>query len=112
MGAAAADPRSATRAMFTGVGPYLIIAAVVGVISHGLSQHFLAGSLMGAAASAALNLAHETYEAGGQLNLGWAPFLLVAAFVLALPATLAAGVPFLLIRHRRDDVWSGAADLR
>lgn len=87
--------------MFTGLGSYLLCVAVLAVVLHATTRRFLAASLGGAVLGSVANLAYETYEAGGAVNLGWAPVLLVEAFVVALPVTLAVGWPFVFLRGRR-----------
>ena len=87
--------------MFTGVGSYLVLVAVVAVVCHALSRDFLVGGLGGAVLSSVANLAHETYRAGAIVNLGWAPILLVAGFVVAPPLSLLVGWPFVVLHARR-----------
>src|SRR5262249_50116211 len=87
--------------MFYGVGQYLILVAAVALVLRGLRRRYLAVSLGGAVLCSALNLAHETWQANFQVNLGWTPFLLAAGVAFALPITFLVGVPFLMVRRSR-----------
>jgi hypothetical protein len=87
--------------MFHGVGGCLILAAAVALVLHVRIRQFLTASLGGAALCSALNLAYATWAANFEVNMGWAPFMLVAGFALAAPVTLGVGLPFLMVRRSR-----------
>ena len=98
--------------MWYGLGEYVAVSAGVAIVVHLACRRYLVASLAGAVVCSILNLIHESWAADFRVNPGWAPFLLTAGFLAAMPVCFLAGLPFLLIRRSRrsDDPFDSPAD--
>jgi biotin transporter BioY len=80
---------------------YFIFAAVVAFMLHLLSRRFFLVSLGGPVLCSVVGLWYYSWVANFNVNIAWAPFVVVWLFVDALPVTLVVGLPFLMLRRSR-----------
>jgi MFS family permease len=89
------------KSMDDGLVVYSTFVVVVAIVLHLLSRRFFVVSLAGALLCSVAALWYSTWVAHFCVNIGWAPIILVAGVVYALPVILAVGLPFLLVRRSR-----------
>ena len=78
---------------------YLLLAGSLGLILHWASRRYLACTIGGAAACSILSMLYGAWQAGWQVNPGWALPMFIVGTILALPACAIAGLPALAIRR-------------
>jgi hypothetical protein len=96
--------------MWHGVPEYLLFVAVIALVLHAVSGQYLACTIGGAVACSILNLVHEAWIAGWQVNPGWAPPMFIVGVLLALPVCGVVGLPFLGTRYWRRRAAEHLAD--
>jgi uncharacterized membrane protein len=84
-----------------GLVAYFIFAAVVAFVLHLLSRRFFAVSVGVAMLCSIITLWYSAWVANYNVNIGWAPVILVVLFVYALPVALGVGLAFLILRRTR-----------
>lgn len=88
--------------MDLGVTEYVALAMIAALVANTLCRRPLVVNLAGAATLSVLNMVHEASLVGYNVNPGWAPFMFVLGFVLALPVFAGVGSVFHCWREFHD----------
>jgi hypothetical protein len=84
-----------------GLAGYLMFVAVVALMLHLLSRRFFVVSLGAAVVCPVAALWYSAWARDFNVNIAWAPFVLVSLALYALAVNLVVGLPFLILRHVR-----------
>jgi hypothetical protein len=84
-----------------GLGAYLTFVVAMAFVLHLLSRRLLVVSLVGAVLCSVLALYYSAWVVNFQVNVAWAPAVLVVLFAEALLVFLVVGLLFLKVRRSR-----------
>ena len=84
-----------------GFGAYLTFVAAMAVVLHLLSRRLFLVSFVGAVLCSVLQLYYSAWVVNFQINVAWAPAILVVGFAEALLVFLVVGLLFLKVRRSR-----------
>jgi len=86
--------------MWRGILEYAGLTAVMAIFAHAAVRRYFIACTVAAAGASFLNLLHETWLADFAVNLGWAPPMYLAGFLLAFPVAALVGLPFHVWRQK------------
>lgn len=86
--------------MREGVFEYAGLTAVMAIIAHAAIRRYFIACTVAAAVTSFLNLLHGAWLADFDVNLGWAPPLYLAGFLVAFPVAALVGLPFHVWRQK------------
>jgi hypothetical protein len=82
------------------------IASAVAIVAHWFVRGYWLAVLLSAVASSLINIGHELFTHDFAVRpsdaVFWLPMLLVMGIVFALPVVAIIGIPFYVIRRRRQ----------
>ena len=88
--------------MWHGISAYLLFVLLISLVWHAFSRRYVFSTVGAAALCSMLNLIHEAWLVDWQVNLGWGPPMFIVGWLLALPISALAGLPWLIYRSRRE----------
>ena len=85
---------------------FTAVASAVAVVTHWFVRRYWLAVLLSALASSLTNIGHEVFTHDFAVRPSdavlWLPLLLVMGIVVALPVVAIIGVPFYVIRRKRQ----------